>query len=80
VRKEIAVRVYHEWMPTRSGVFGEPGYIGENIYRRFDMGDLATIQCLETRVTVCSPPTSCSLQGTMPRVCMSHVCFKYAGC
>lgn len=51
-RKEAAVRAYHEWMPTRSGTFGEPGYIGEKIWRRFDMGDLATVVALETRLTV----------------------------
>ena len=52
MRKENAIRAYHEWMPTRSGTFGQPGYIGANIARTFYMGDLATIQCLEMRVTV----------------------------
>lgn len=46
------MRAYHEWMPTRSGTFGKPGYIGEKIWRRFDMGNLATVVALETRLTV----------------------------
>jgi alkaline phosphatase D len=61
-RKEVAVRAYHEWMPTRSGTYGKSDYIGSDIYRRFDMGDLATIQCLETRITV---RTGASVQQTL---------------
>ena len=47
-RKQAAVQAYLEWMPIRDP---EPGRARENIYRRFDFGDLASILCLDTRLT-----------------------------
>lgn len=47
-RKQAAVQAYLEWMPIRDPV---PGEAREQIYRRFDFGDVASILCLETRLT-----------------------------
>ncbi len=47
-RKQRAVQAYLEWMPVRDPA---PGRAAEAIYRRFDFGDVATIHCLESRLT-----------------------------
>lgn len=47
-RKQAAVQAYLEWMPIRDPV---PGLARENIYRRFDFGDVASILCLDSRLT-----------------------------
>ncbi len=47
-RKQAAVQAYLEWMPIRDPV---PSLAREQIYRSFDFGDIATILCLETRLT-----------------------------
>ncbi|MCI5046246.1 MAG: alkaline phosphatase D family protein, partial [Aquisalinus sp.] len=48
VRKQIATQAYLEWMPVRDP---EPGRPRESIYRKFDFGDVATVFCLESRLT-----------------------------
>ncbi|MEM5518699.1 alkaline phosphatase D family protein [Henriciella sp. AS95] len=47
-RKQAAVQAYMEWMPVR-----DPKASREftGIYRKFDFGDLATVFCLESRLT-----------------------------
>ncbi|MEM6702368.1 MAG: alkaline phosphatase D family protein [Acidobacteriota bacterium] len=45
-RKAAAVQVFHEWMPIRS----RAGSAAEKIYRRHDIGDLATLIMLDTRL------------------------------
>ena len=47
-RKQIAVQAYLEWMPVRDP---QPGRAKEAIYRRFDFGSVATVFCLESRLT-----------------------------
>ncbi len=47
-RKQAAVQAYLEWMPVRDP---EVGNAREALYRRFDFGDVASIICLETRLT-----------------------------
>lgn len=47
-RKQAAVVAYLEWMPVRDPVIGGAP---EALYRRFDFGDVASIICLETRLT-----------------------------
>jgi phosphodiesterase/alkaline phosphatase D-like protein len=47
-RKEAALRAYYEWMPLRDPKFGQSR---EDIYRAFEWGDLASIVCVETRLT-----------------------------
>jgi len=47
-RKQAAIQAYLEWMPVRDPVAGKAR---ENIYRRFDFGDVATIICLDSRLT-----------------------------
>lgn len=54
-RKQAAVQAYLEWMPIRDPVVGQAR---ENIYRRFDFGDVASILCLDTRLTGRSPEIS----------------------
>ncbi len=46
-RKAEAVQAYLEWMPMRDP---EPGKMLESIYRKFDVGDLATLFALESRL------------------------------
>lgn len=46
-RKAAAIRAYMEWMPVRDP---EPGRAKEALYRKFDIGDLATLFLLETRL------------------------------
>ncbi|MEO0882248.1 MAG: alkaline phosphatase D family protein [Pseudomonadota bacterium] len=47
-RKQRAVQVYLEWMPVRDPA---PGVPRAAIWRSFDFGDVATITCLESRLT-----------------------------
>jgi alkaline phosphatase D len=47
-RKEAALRAYYEWMPLREPQFGKSR---ADIYRAFEWGDLASIVCVETRLT-----------------------------
>ena len=47
-RKVAAVRAYMEWTPTREP---EPGRARAAIWRAFEIGDLATLIVLETRLT-----------------------------
>ncbi|MEO1642230.1 MAG: alkaline phosphatase D family protein [Pseudomonadota bacterium] len=47
-RKQAAVQAYLEWMPVRDP---EPGRAKESIYRSFNFGDVASITCLESRLT-----------------------------
>ncbi len=46
-RKAEAVQAYLEWMPVRDP---QPGRAREAIYRKFDIGDLATLFLLESRL------------------------------
>jgi alkaline phosphatase D len=46
-RKAEAVQAYLEWMPVRDPAPGRPR---EAIYRKFDIGDLATLYLLESRL------------------------------
>ncbi len=48
VRKAAAVQAYLEWMPMRDPEAGKPR---EAVWRSFDIGDLATLFLLETRLT-----------------------------
>lgn len=47
-RKQNAVQAYFEWMPIREP---QAGAVRDTIYRRFEFGDLASLICLETRLT-----------------------------
>lgn len=47
-RKQAAVQAYLEWMPVRDPAVGKAR---EALYRRFDFGDVASVICLETRLT-----------------------------
>lgn len=47
-RKQAAIQAYLEWMPVRDP---EPGRAAGAIYRKFDFGDVATVFCLESRLT-----------------------------
>ena len=47
-RIEAALRAYYEWMPLREPQFGQSR---QDIYRAFEWGDLASIVCVETRLT-----------------------------
>lgn len=47
-RKRAAVQAWLEWMPVRDP---EPGRAREAVYRTFEFGKVATICCLETRLT-----------------------------
>ncbi|MEE2878372.1 MAG: alkaline phosphatase D family protein [Pseudomonadota bacterium] len=47
-RKQVAVQAYLEWMPVRDP---EAGRATGAIYRQFDFGDIATVFCLESRLT-----------------------------
>ena len=49
-REKVAIRAYHEWLPTRTGAYGSNTYIGTKIYRKFEFGDLASLMMLETRL------------------------------
>jgi len=45
-RKNIAARVYHEWMPIRTAASGDL----LKIYRSFDFGNLFSLHMLDTRI------------------------------
>ena len=47
-RKQIALQAYMEWMPVREP---KPGKARSAFWRRFDFGDVASLMCLETRLT-----------------------------
>ncbi len=47
-RKQAAIQAYMEWMPVREP---KPGQTRSAFWRRFDFGDIASIMCLETRLT-----------------------------
>ena len=47
VRKAVAVQAYLEWMPVRDP---EAGKVREAIWRKFEIGDLATLFLLESRL------------------------------
>ncbi len=47
-RKAAAVQAYLEWMPMRDP---EAGKMRDAVWRKFDIGDLATLFLLETRLT-----------------------------
>lgn len=47
-RKRAALQAYFEWMPVREP---ELGRAREALWRRFDIGDLATLVMLETRLS-----------------------------
>lgn len=47
-RKQVAIQAYMEWMPVRAP---KPGTVRSAFWRRFDFGDVASIMCLETRLT-----------------------------
>ncbi len=47
-RKEAALRAYYEWMPLREPKLGSSR---SDIYRAFEWGDLASLVCVETRLT-----------------------------
>jgi len=64
-RKQYAVQAYLEWMPVRDPAAGEAR---EALWRRYDFGDLASVFCLETRLTGRSEEISwgARLAGTEP--------------
>lgn len=47
-RKMAGVQAYLEWMPIRDP---EPGRAREAVFRKFEIGDLASLYLLETRLT-----------------------------
>jgi alkaline phosphatase D len=47
-RKQMAVQAYLEWMPVRDPI---AGIARDAMWRSFDFGDVASIVCLETRLT-----------------------------
>ena len=47
-RKQIAVQAYLEWMPVRDP---QAGTARQALWRHFEFGDLASLICLETRLT-----------------------------
>ena len=47
-RKQNAIQAYFEWMPIREP---QAGAVRDTIYRSFEFGDLASLICLETRLT-----------------------------
>ncbi|HVY90112.1 MAG TPA: alkaline phosphatase D family protein [Hyphomonadaceae bacterium] len=63
VRKAAAVKCYLEWMPIRDPDRSLPR---EAIFRKFDIGDLATLFMLETRLTARGPDTTIDEVGLAP--------------
>ncbi len=51
-RKRASLQSYFEWMPVREPA---PGRAREALWRTFEIGDLATLQMLETRLSARSP-------------------------
>ncbi|WP_084420235.1 alkaline phosphatase D family protein [Henriciella litoralis] len=47
-RKQAAIQAYMEWMPVRDP---EAGRAMGGIYRKFEFGDVASVFCLESRLT-----------------------------
>ena len=64
-RKQAAVQAYMEWMPVRDP---REGRDFTSIYRQFDFGDVATVFCLESRLTGRSDEISwgAELAGVQP--------------
>src|SRR5262245_61219369 len=62
-RKAAAVQCYLEWMPVRDPVPGRPR---EAIFRKFDIGDLATLFLLESRLIARGPDLSIDEVGLAP--------------
>lgn len=64
-RKQRAVQAYLEWMPVRDPA---PGMARAALWRSFDFGDVATVTCLETRLTGRSEEISwgAELDGVAP--------------
>lgn len=52
-RKQAALRAYYEWMPVRQPAAGRAR---EAFYRTFDLGDLASLTCVETRLNARTEP------------------------
>jgi len=52
-RRQAALRAYYEWMPIREPIAGR---VREAIYRNFDFGNLASLTCVETRLTARAEP------------------------
>lgn len=52
-RRQAALRAYYEWMPIREP---KAGRVREEIYRNFNFGDLASLTCVETRLTARAEP------------------------
>lgn len=55
-RKAAALQAYHEWLPIRDNADGDM----EHIYRSFEIGDLASLIMLDTRIVGRSEPLSYS--------------------
>jgi len=53
IRRQAALRAYYEWMPIREP---KAGRVREEIYRNFDFGNLASLTCVETRLTARAEP------------------------
>lgn len=51
-RKRAAVQAYHEWLPIRDNAEGDQN----KIYRKFELGDLASLIMLDTRLVGRSKP------------------------
>ena len=64
-RKQRAVQAYLEWMPVRDPA---PGMARAALWRSFDFGNVATVTCLETRLTGRSEEISwgAELDGVAP--------------
>lgn len=71
-RKQQAVQAYLEWMPVRDPV---PGAAREALWRRFDFGDIASLICLETRLSGRSEEISwtAELAGLAPEAILGKV-------
>jgi len=52
-RRQAALRAYYEWMPIREP---KPGRVRSDIYRDFRFGNLASLTCVETRLTARAEP------------------------
>lgn len=53
IRRQAALRAYYEWMPIREP---KAGRVREEIFRNFDFGNLASLTCVETRLTARAEP------------------------
>ena len=52
-RRQAALRAYYEWMPIREP---KAGRVRADIYRDFRFGNLASLTCVETRLTARAEP------------------------